>query len=104
MLFCVQWQTCYRCLYMQCSDVGNVVVVVVGNAVVFYDRLVIDGCISILMLVMMLLLLCKWQTSYRCRCYDVDNVVVVGDGYIVLVVGCVVMLVTDLLQMLGVVF
>lgn len=40
------------------------------------------------MLVMMLLLLCKWQTSYRCRCYDVDNVVVVGDGYIVLVVGC----------------
>lgn len=63
----------------------------------FYDRLVIDGCISILMLVMMLLLLCKWQTSYRCRCYDVDNVVVVGDGYIVLVVGCVVMLVTDLL-------
>lgn len=49
------------------------------------------------MLVMMLLLLCKWQTSYRCRCYDVDNVVVVGDGYIVLVVGCVVMLVTDLL-------
>lgn len=103
MLFCVWWQTCYRCLYMQqCSDVGDIVVV--GNAVVFYDRLVIDGCISILMLVTMLLLLCKWQTSYRCRCYDVDNVVVVGGGYIVLVVGCVVMLVTDLLQMLGVVF
>lgn len=89
---------------MQCFDVGNVVVVVVGNVVVFYDRFVIDGCISILMLVMMLLLLCKWQIFYRCWCYDVDNVVVVGDGYIVFVVGCVVMLVIDLLQMLGVVF
>lgn len=102
MLFCVQ--TCYRCLFMQqCSDVGNIDVVVVVNAVFFYDRLVIDGCISILMLVMMLLLLFQWQTSYRCRqqCYDVDNVVVSGDGYVVVVVvGFVVMLVVDLFQML----
>lgn len=58
------------------------------------------------MLIMMLLLLYWWQICYRCQeqCYDVDNVVVGGDGYVVVVGGFVVMLVVNLFQMLVLVF
>lgn len=57
------------------------------------------------MLIMMLLLY-WWQTCYRCQeqCYDVDNVVVGGDGYVVVVGGFVVMLVVNLFQMLVLAF